>query len=241
MPVSPVAESASLWRNLPKPIESDSLLTMEDIDQAYGYILYRASLDPGAGGELVLDGLHDYAQIYVDQKMVGTLDRRLGESHVALPVALRAATLDILVENSGRVNFTRVIRGERKGITGKVTLANKEPKHWQIYPLPMSDLAHLQFTKQACAGPCFYRTELTAAAATDTYLDTSTLHKGELFINQAPLGRFWSIGPQHALYLPGPWVKKGKNEIIFFDSMGDSNELLKSVNKPIFDRRIVNP
>jgi beta-galactosidase len=214
---------------------------MEDIDQAFGYVLYRTALDSGAGGELVLDGLHDYAQIYIDQKLVGTLDRRLGASQLTLPVTAHAATLDILVENSGRVNFTKVIRGERKGITGKVTLGNKEPKHWQIFSLPMNNLAHLQFTKQPCEGPCFYRTQLTASAAADTYLDTSALHKGELWVNQAPLGRFWSIGPQHALYLPGPWVKQGQNEIIFFDSIGNSTGLLKSTNKPIFDRRIANP
>jgi len=53
---------------------------MEDLDQSYGYLLYRTGLDEGDGGELVLDGLHDYAQVYVDQKLVGTLDRRLDTS-----------------------------------------------------------------------------------------------------------------------------------------------------------------
>ena len=75
--VSSAVESASLWRTLPAPIESDAPLTMEDLDQAYGYVLYRTNLDAGAGGDLVLDGLHDYAQVYLDEKMIGTLDRRL--------------------------------------------------------------------------------------------------------------------------------------------------------------------
>ena len=38
---------------------------MEDLDQSYGYILYRTQLAAGPGGELAVDGLHDYAQIYV--------------------------------------------------------------------------------------------------------------------------------------------------------------------------------
>ena len=118
-------ESASLWRNLPKPVESSTLLTMEDLNQAYGYILYRTELAAGDGGELAIDGLHDYAQVYLDQKLVGSLDRRLDTSRLTLPVAKTAGTLDILVENTGRVNFTEVIRGERKGITGRSRSAAK--------------------------------------------------------------------------------------------------------------------
>jgi beta-galactosidase len=231
-------KSASLWRNLPKPIESDSLLSMEDMDQSYGYVLYRTRLEPGGGGELELDGLHDYAQVYVDEKLAGTLDRRLATSKLTLPVANHAATLDILVENTGRVNFTKVIRGERKGLTGKVTLGGKEPKHWQIFSLPMNDFARVQFTSDPCEGPCFHRTQLNASEPADTYLDTSELHKGQLWVNSQPLGRFWSIGPQHALYLPAPWLKAGANEVIFFDLMSDSSDSIKTSAKPIFDRAL---
>ena len=239
-PISERIESASLWRNLPQPKESDALLTIEDMDQSYGYVLYRTRLEAGDAGDLVIDGLHDYAQVYIDQKLIGTLDRRLGTSRVPLPATTRPAMLDILVENSGRVNFTTVIRGERKGITGKVTLAGKLPKHWQIFSLPMNDLSRLQFTSESCQGPCFHRTQLNASAPADTYIDTTALHKGELWINQNPLGRFWSIGPQHALYLPAPWLKPGANEIIFFDLLSDSSESLKTSDKPIFDRALAH-
>jgi beta-galactosidase len=208
---------------------------MEDMDQSYGYVLYRTHLDAGDGGELVLDGLHDYAQVYVDQKLAGTLDRRLGTSSLQLPPVTQPATLDILVENSGRVNFTTVIRGERKGITGKVTIGGKEPKHWQIFSLPMDNLAQLQFAFEPCEGPCFHRKTILAVAA-DTYLDTTGLHKGMMWINQRPLGRFWSIGPQHTLLVPGAWLHRGPNEVVFFDLQSDLTEPLKSTDKPIFDR-----
>jgi len=233
-------ESASLWRNLPKPIESDTPLAMEDMDQSYGYVLYRTRLEPGQGGELVLDGLHDYAQVYVDQKLAGTLDRRLGTSKLTLVPANHAATLDILVENTGRVNFTEVIRGERKGLTGKVTLGGKEPGHWQIFSLPMDNLARLQFTSEPCEGPCFHRAQLTAPEPADTYVDTTEVHKGIMWVNQQPLGRFWSIGPQHALYLPAPWLKQGANEVIFFDLLSDSSDEIKTSAKPIFDRALAH-
>ena len=213
---------------------------MEDLDQAYGYVLYRTNLDAGAGGDLVLDGLHDYAQVYLDEKMIGTLDRRLATSELKLPVTSRPARLDILVENSGRVNFTTVIRGERKGITGKVTLAGKELRHWQNYSLPMNDLTGVKFDSRPCTGPCFHRRQLTISEHADTYLDFSSLHKGFVWVNQQPLGRFWSVGPQHTLYLPEPWLKQGQNEIVYFDIVSDATEDFKSVDKPIFDRALAH-
>jgi beta-galactosidase len=236
--ILPRMETASLWRNLPTPIESEPLLTMEDLDQSFGYVLYRTELEKGAGGELVLEGLHDYAQVYLDQKLVGTLDRRLGTSRLMLPVLDKAATLDILVENSGRLNYTKGIRAERKGLTGMVTLGGNEAKHWQIYSLPMSDSLKLHFLAEPCEGPCFYRTRMNVSAAADTYLDTRGAHKGEVWMNGQPLGRVWSIGPQYSLFTPGSWLKDGRNEIVLFDLLGTSTEELKSVDKPVYGSEI---
>ncbi len=232
-PIDAHPETASLWQNLTKPVESDKLLTMEDLDQAYGYILYRTQLPPGPAGELSVNGLHDYAQIYIDRKLIGTLDRRLGQSHLTLPVVSAPATLDILVENSGRVNFTKVIRTERKGITGSVTVSGQQPRHWQIYALPLNDLAGLHFNSQSCEGPCFYRFSMTIpanAGVADTFLSTHTISKGVVFLNAQPLGRFWSVGPEFTLYAPGPWLRHGANEIIVFDLQGKANESLTTTD-----------
>lgn len=236
-PIDPHLESASLWRNLPTPVRTKKLLTMEDLGQSYGYILYRTHLRAGEGGTLITNGLHDYAQIYVNQKLIGTLDRRLGTHQLNLPVVSSAATLDILVENSGRVNYTTVLRTERKGITGSVTIAGQRPEDWEIYSLPMLHPARLHFLPEPCQGPCFYRTVMhvdSPADPADTYLDTQHLHKGEVWINNRPLGRFWFIGPQFALYTPGPWLHKGDNSIIFFDLMGSSADVIASVKNPVF-------
>jgi beta-galactosidase len=73
------------------------------------------------------------------------------------------STLDILVENSGRVNYSKVIRTERKGLIGNVTLGGNEFKHWEIYSLPMNDVGQLRFPPGACEGPCFYRTAMQVA------------------------------------------------------------------------------
>jgi len=246
-PVSARPESASLWTNLPAPIRSDKLLTMEDLDQAYGYILYRTQIANGASGELVINGLHDYAQIYVDQKLIGTLDRRLGQSHLTLPQIAKGATLDILVENSGRVNFTKVIREEGKGIIGSVSIGGQEALHWQIYSLPMTDLTKLRFTSGTCEGPCFYRYSMTVEASPktkagdpssplqqnlpDTFLDTHGLGKGAAFVDGQALGRFWSVGPEFTLYTPGPWLHSGVNDIVVFDLLGTAKESITTTDR----------
>lgn len=244
-PIALGVESTSLWENLPRPIESDKLLTMEDLDQSYGFILYRTVLAPGPSGELLLDGLHDYAQVYIDRKLVGTLDRRLSQSHLALPRLSAPATLDILVGNFGRVNFTKVIRTERKGITGSVTVAGKSGQHWQIFSLPMDNTAHLSFRSGSCEGACFYRFRMTLPSAAnpldsgfqDTFLDTHSLQNGVLFLNGTPLGRFWSIGPEFTLYAPGPWLHPGSNQITVFDLEGTKAESLTTADHAEYGTR----
>jgi beta-galactosidase len=234
-PIGPKMLMASLWKNLPAPVESKTLLTFEDLDQSFGYLLYRTALHPGDGGKLVLNGLHDYAQVYVDRQLVGTLDRRIGSDTLDIPMVSKASTLDILVENSGRVNFTNAIRGERKGLTGIVTLGAKQPAVWLIYSLPMDHPSQLNFLAEPCTGPCFSKVEMTVSKTADTYIDTHSVHKGEVWIGEKPLGRFWSIGPQFALYTPGPWLHTGRNEIIFFDLMADKTDRLTTIAEPGYD------
>ena len=45
--------------------------------------------------------VHDYAQVFLDGALVGTLDRRLGQREIDLPECAKEATLEILVEAWG--------------------------------------------------------------------------------------------------------------------------------------------
>ncbi len=227
------SQSASLWQNLPSWVRSDQLLTMEDLDQAYGYILYRTSVPGTVQGELVLDELHDYAQVYVNGKLAGTLDRHLEQNRLAVDLNVPGSRLDILVENTGRVNFTTAIRGERQGITKSVTLAGKPLTGWQIYSLPMLDPATLHFGADPCTGACFYRSSFAVDRPGDTFLDTSAFTKGFVWVNGHPLGRIWNIGPQKTLYLPGPWLHKGANDVIVFDLEGAPGRTVEGRAAPI--------
>jgi hypothetical protein len=69
----------------------------------------------------------------------------------------------------------------------------------------------------------------------DTYLDMSAWKKGLVWINGHNLGRYWSVGPQQTLYVPGPWLRKGNNEVVVLDLMGDGPSRLLTSDLPILD------
>jgi len=233
LPELKLGEAVSLWNVLPAPVHSMEVLSMEDIDQAYGYILYRKQLAGPAEGNLVLDELHDYAQLYVDGKLVGKLDRRLSQTSLRLDVPPGGERMDILVENTGRLNFGLPLRGERKGITNRITFAGQPLLGWDIYHLPPPEPSKLPFANTPCEGACFYRATVRVDSPADTFLDTRAFAKGMVWLNGLPLGRFWSIGPQRTLYVPGPWLHTGENEIVVLDLDGQPGRVLLGLDHPI--------
>ncbi len=66
-----------------------------------------------------------------------------------LTVVRNEQRLDILVENSGRVNFTSVLRTEQAGITHGVNFAGKPVTGWENYALPFTDPASAHFTDES--------------------------------------------------------------------------------------------
>ena len=233
-----LAESASLWETLPSSVHFDKPATMEDLNQAYGYILYRTTVSGPVQGELSIKTLHDYAQVYVSGKLAGTIDRRLGQHSVTIDVPAQPARLDILVENTGRVNYGHNIPTEQAGIVGDVTLGDKPLQGWEIFPLPMLAPDKLPYRDQPCSGACFYRGTFEVVKAGDTFLDTSAFTKGEVWVNGHALGRVWDVGPQKALYLPGPWLHEGKNEVVVFDINGEPGRTLQGLDHPVLDAAV---
>jgi beta-galactosidase len=237
-----LSESASLWDNLPAPTASHELKTMEELGQAYGDILYRKQVAFAMAGDLVIDGLHDYAQIYVNGVLIGTLDRRLKQGRLAVKIA-KGDTLDILVENSGRINFGKELLNERKGILGSVGVHGVSLRDWQIYSLPLTNDTALSYSAKPCKkAPCFYRGNFDApvsgSASADTFLDTAGLSKGFAWLNGHPLGRIWKIGPQRTLYIPGVWLKAKGNQLTVIDLQGVGKPVLNMLKNPILDAKV---
>jgi len=229
-------ESTSLWKNLPAPTNSETTRSMETYGQAYGFILYRTQLHGATHGTLAMPALNDYARIYLDGKLIGTLDRRLKQDSLMVDGSASSATLDILVENDGRINSTRMMRGEEKGAPKGVTLDGKPLTGWQVYPLPMTDFSKIHFHRSATAnGPAFYQGRFKVTSVGDTFLDVRSLHKGAVWINGHAIGRYWGIGPQDTLYIPGPWLHRGWNQIVVFDIDGVDSPRLAGLTAPILD------
>ena len=235
LPAVKLAGATAIWDNLPQPIVSEQIQSMEEVGQGYGYILYRTSIEHAQRGDLRLNDMHSYAQIYLDGVLVGTLDRRLDQSSLPLNIKHDKTRLDILVENTGRVNYGRQIQNERAGITHQVTLAGSPVTGWSIYPMPMLNVDSLNYASLKCTGACFYQATFNVDEPADTFLDTRSLGKGEIWLNGQPLGRFWNVGPQVTLYVPAPWLRKGTNEIVVFDLEGESGRTVSFLAHSILD------
>lgn len=234
---------APLFDNLPAPRQTADIRPMEQFDQGWGTILYRTTLKDDISGTLHIDEVHDWAQVFADGRLLGRLDRRQGEFTLPLKGTLKKGTrLDILVEAMGRVNFDKSIH-DRKGITRRVEVLSgdtaRELKGWTVYNLPPFHdfVSHRSYRPGKADGmPAYYRATFKLDCTGDTFLDMRTWGKGMVWVNGHALGRFWEIGPQQTLYMPGCWLKKGENEIIVLDLKGPAETRIAGLAKPILNQ-----
>ena len=241
-------EVAPLFENLPSPHASMDIQTMEALNQGWGSILYRTKT-PAVPTQSVLTitDAHDFAQVFINGKLIGSIDRRNHEKTMLLPAMKEGDQLDILVEAMGRINFGRAIK-DFKGITEKVELSytmntgsqvTVSLKNWQIYTLSDSyqvqkNMKYVPLKDQKVPG-C-YRATFNLKKTGDTFLNLETWGKGQVYVNGHAIGRFWKIGPQQTLYMPGCWLKKGENEIIVQDIVGPQETVVEGLSKPIIDK-----
>lgn len=258
LPAITFTEMTPLLRagNVPEARKCRDIQPMELFDQGYGSIMYSTTMPAvKAGTVLSISNLCDYGIIYIDGEEAGRLYRRdNGGSALRLERDVKeGATLDIFVEAMGRINYSKLIN-DPKGITGSVTLLTTSGKDeltynlkdWEVrlFPLtidgidalssipvaaPQSDKGTaLSASERQMSTPAYYRSSFNVKKIGDTYLDMSSWGKGLVWVNGHCLGRFWEVGPQQTLYLPGCWLKKGKNEIVVLDLIGPAAEAFTS-------------
>ena len=208
--------------------------------------MYRTTLPETCdeSQSLLITEVHDWAQVYLNGKKLATLSRLKGEGIVKLPPVKKGDQLDILVEAMGRMNFGKGIY-DPKGITEKVELQRENVKevqrlqNWQVYNLPIdyNYVSNLNYRKgnDAQGMPAYYRATFTIAEVGDTFLSMLNWSKGMVWVNGHALGRYWEIGPQQTLYLPGCWLKEGENEIIVLDMAGPVKPETEGLRQPILD------
>lgn len=221
-----LSQSAPLFSHLDeivtKRLSCPRVLPMEKVGQNFGFILYRTTLKgPFQSRPLTLREVHDRALVFFDGQYQGVIERDQPSDTIQVAVERgQTLTLDILVENMGRVNYGPELY-DYKGITEAVLLGIQEVHDWQIMCLPLDDLSRLQYEDRLyLEGPCFYKGELEVEKAQDTFVYLDHFHKGNVFINGFNLGRYFERGPQRSLYLPGPLLKPGKNTIEIFELHG---------------------
>lgn len=244
IPEFELTENAVLFDNLPEPVRSEEVKSMEYFEQGWGSILYRTKLKESAARQtLVITEANDWTQVFINGERIAALSRLKGEGSAVLPPVKEGDVLDILVEAMGRMNFGKGIY-DWKGITEKVELVTEdgttELKGWEVYNIPV-DYAFAKnktYREEAnTAGhPAYYRGTFTLDETGDTFLDMRNWSKGMVWVNGYAIGRYWHIGPQQALYVPGCWLKKGKNEVIVLDMASPEKPALNGLREPILDQ-----
>lgn len=209
-------ESLPLELVLGDPLQIETPAPMEALGQDFGYMLYRTTLKRTGRCILQIDA-RDYAVVRVDGRAAGHLDRRLGQETLEIECDRPGAPLDILVENGGRINYGPKLCGERKGIIGEVVLDGVALTGWSIYRLPLEMPPAGDYAAGTAASPAFYRGAFTLEEPRDTFLDVTALRKGAVWVNGRNAGRVWDIGPQRSLYVPAPWLRAGRNEVVALD------------------------
>lgn len=220
IPVIGLSVFTSIWDNLPQPVISQMPLSFESLNQDYGYVLYRTELSDYRKGTLNVAGLHDFATVFLDGKLVGLLNRRDGVFSLDLPESTaQNPVLEIFVEGMGRINYGKDLI-DRKGITGDVTIDGTIITNWKMYGFPMDYkfIYNLRSTGKNLTKPgLFFKASFFITETADTYFELSNFTKGFVWINGHNLGRYWNIGPQKRLFCPASWMRQGQNEIIIFD------------------------
>lgn len=230
-------EQASMANMLPTPKEALRPLTFEDLHQGYGYVLYRTRIKGGDSGVLSLKDLRDYAIVFINGKRKGVLNRMQKQDSLWVSIPKGEATLDILVENLGRINYGPNLLKNKKGITQKVSFNQKELTKWEMFSLPFNRIDSIKFakTKTPTEMPVLKRATFQLNTIGDTYLDMSAWGKGCVWVNGHHLGRYWEIGPQQTLYVPAEWLKKGNNVIEVLELLKQDQNEIRSVEKPILN------
>ena len=232
-----------------QPVTDTNPLTFEQMNQGYGYMLYTRRFNQPISGTLEIPGLRDYAVVYIDGEKVGVLNRNTQTYSMEIDVPFNA-TLQILVENMGRINYGSQIVDNAKGIISPVTIAGKKiTGGWNMYKLPMSEtpecskMGSCAYTNSATQAarlkdcPVIYEGTFTLDKTGDTFIDMEEWGKGIIFINGKNIGRYWQVGPQQTLYIPGVWLKKGENKIVIFEQLNESPKTeVKTTKTPVLNK-----
>ncbi|XP_074546450.1 beta-galactosidase [Halichoeres trimaculatus] len=202
------------------PVKSIYPQTFIELNQAFGYMLYRTRLPVDCNTPTPLsspmNGVHDRAYVSVNGVPMGILERNTA---ITVNVTGKARSqVDILVENMGRINYGKNIN-DFKGLVSNLTLGSESLIGWTMYSLSIDEavsqglLGETQPTAPPppptnLSLPAFYEGSFIIPDGIpdlpqDTYIKLPEWRKGQVWVNGFNLGRYWpSRGPQVTLFVP---------------------------------------
>lgn len=242
----PVKESVSLFATKNQMIQAQQAmypLSMEEAGEGYGYMLYSVELkNYFHENKLKIVEASDRIQVYVDGEHQTTqYQETVGEElTINGQPDKKEISLDVLVENLGRVNYGFKLNSptQSKGIRGGIMQDIHFHQGYRHYPLTLSEsqLQAIEYTAGSNPQqPSFYRIEVELDTLGDTFIDCSDYGKGVVFVNGVNLGRYWEVGPIRSLYCPKEFLKKGHNEVVIFETEGREIKELHFSEKAIVD------
>ena len=188
--------------------------TFEELDVDRGLVRYEVTVPgPRQPYPFLARGLRDLAVVYVDGERAGVLteeDERLKE------LVAGHARVELWVESLGRVNYGPRT-GESKGITGGLLHERQYLHGVRARGLRLDALDDIEDVRLRAlpedGAPGLYRGTLDVRGAGDALLELPGWTRGFVWINGFNLGRYWSVGPQRSLYVPGPVLREGVNDV----------------------------
>ena len=247
-----LTETASLFENLDNIGEKHHVPVpegMEYFGQNFGLIYYETTLKGKYNASpMYVKNVHDFAEVYFDGEKKTSIDRTLysvegkttlkdvifkkkkGESSPFLMPALSGERkIGVLVDTMGRVNYGGNML-DRKGISD-IYLGIQRLMNYDVWTLPLDNLDKLKYSSSVKKEePVFLRGSFKTDSKADCFIHLDGFNRGCVYINGFNLGRFWKVGPQKSLYIPGTLLKD-ENEIIVFNIGGYSKPTVSITDK----------
>ncbi len=247
-----LTETASLFENLDNIGEKHHVPVpegMEYFGQNFGLIYYETTLKGNYNASpIYVKNVHDFAEVYFDGEKKTSIDRTLysvedkttlkdvifkkkkGESSPFLMPALSGERkIGVLVDTMGRVNYG-VNMLDRKGISD-IYLGIQRLMNYDVWTLPLDNLDKLKYSSSVKKDePVFLKGSFKTDSKADCFIHLDGFNRGCVYINGFNLGRFWKVGPQKSLYIPGTLLKD-ENEIIVFNIGGYSKPTVSITDK----------
>lgn len=247
-----LTETASLFENLDNIGEKHHVPVpegMEYFGQNFGLIYYETTLKGKYNASpMYVKNVHDFADVYFDGEKKTSIDRTLysvegkttlkdvifkkkkGESSPFLMPALSGERkIGVLVDTMGRVNYGENML-DRKGISD-IYLGIQRLMNYDVWTLPLDNLDKLKYSSSVKKEePVFLKGSFKTDSKADCFVHLDGFNRGCVYINGFNLGRFWKVGPQKSLYIPGTLLKD-ENEIIVFNIGGYSKPTVSITDK----------